>query len=158
MEKTFEVKEECQSCKGTGIYKGLAERDDFGVVCHTCNGTGCHVFKHTYTDFTKRKTTRGVRHVIQVNPGIIVGVGVDNKFTDFGGMGYKEWSNGKEFPHGSEMRRFTCPAWWYQCANYKLKPNWDTCIRYGAFSDCKHFTDKDKCWDRFDAENKSREK
>lgn len=154
MKKTFKVKEECQSCNGTGKYKGLAERDGFGVVCHTCNGTGCHVFEHTYEDFTERKLSKGVKHVIQTNPGIMVGTGNGYKFTDFGGMSYKDWSDGKPFPQGSEMRQFTCPAWWYQCADYKLKPNWDICLRLGSFYNCNHFKKKNECWDRFDREHK----
>ena len=33
----------CESCEGTGIYKGVAEHDDLGVICHYCNGTGNYV-------------------------------------------------------------------------------------------------------------------
>ena len=158
MKKTFKVKEECQSCNGTGVYKGMAERDGFGVVCYTCKGTGCHVFEHTYEDFTERKPASGVKHVIQTNPGIVVGTGNSYKFTDFGGISYKDWNEGIPFPQGSEMRQFTCPAWWYQCTDYKLKPDWDSCLRFGSFSDCKNFKKKDECWDRFDKEHKLTER
>lgn len=30
---------ECQACKGTGLYKGMAERDGAAVVCSHCHGT-----------------------------------------------------------------------------------------------------------------------
>ena len=41
----------CTACKGTGIYKGLAERDCFGVVCYRCKGTGKRHEKIEYDDF-----------------------------------------------------------------------------------------------------------
>lgn len=153
MKKTFKVKEKCQSCNGTGIYNGMGERDGFGVVCHNCKGTGCHEFEHTYEEFTKREDAKGIKHVIKTNPGICVGTGNDYKFTDFGGMSYKDWNDGKSFPKGSEMRQFTCPAWWYQSTDYKLKPDWDICTFGGTFSGCKNFGNKEKCWQRFDKEN-----
>lgn len=153
MEKTFKVKEKCQSCNGTGIYKGMGERDGFGVICHNCKGTGCHEFVHNYEEFTQREPAKKVKHVIKTNPGICVGTGAGFKFADFGGMSYSDWKDGKPFPSGSEMRQFTCPAWWYQSADYKLKPDWDQCRIGGTFSSCKHFGNKNKCWQRFDEEN-----
>ena len=49
--KVIEFDEKCKSCKGTGIYVGMAERDGAGIVCHTCKGTGCHHVKFEYEDF-----------------------------------------------------------------------------------------------------------
>ncbi|GAH55007.1 unnamed protein product, partial [marine sediment metagenome] len=40
MEHTIEYDCECNDCKGTGLYTGMAEGDGFAVVCHACNGTG----------------------------------------------------------------------------------------------------------------------
>jgi len=57
MKKIFEVNEVCPSCKGTGLYIGMGERDGAAVVCHTCKGTGCHAFKHEYEEFTEWKTS-----------------------------------------------------------------------------------------------------
>lgn len=153
MKKTFKVKEKCQSCNGTGIYSGMGERNGFGVVCHNCKGTGCYEFKHTYEEFTEREPSTKIKHVIQTNPGICVGTDNGYNFTDFGGMSYEDWNSGKPFVRGSEMRKFTCPAWWYQSANYELKPNWDICTLGGTFSGCKHFVNKEECWKRFDNEN-----
>jgi hypothetical protein len=87
---------------------------------------------------------------VQVNPGIVLG-GPKGKF-DFGGMSYKDWSDGKLFLPKSEMREFTCPAWWYQIADYSKKPRWDGCIHVGSFSGCKHFGQKCECWERWDKE------
>lgn len=55
---------------------------------------------------------------------------------------------------GEKMRKFTCPAWWYQSVDYEKKPDWEECIGMGSFSNCKHFKNKDFCWERFDKEQK----
>ncbi len=153
MMETFKVKQVCKNCKGTGIYKGMGERDGFGVVCHTCDGTGCHEFTHVYEEFTSRVIRSDIKQVLQCNPGISVGTGNRFTITSFGGITYREWWCNKGFPKGSEMRQFTCPAWWYQSADYKKKPDWDWCRALGTFSSCERFTTKGKCWERFDKEN-----
>jgi hypothetical protein len=158
MKKTFTVKEKCGPCDGTGLYIGMAEHDGSAVVCHNCDGTGCHVFEHTYEDFEERKEIkRKVEQVFRINPGIGIGKGKDNKFAlaDFGGMPYADWLKGKPFPPKSEMRKYVCPAWWYQTVDYKKKPNWKECPGWGSFSDCPHFKNKGACWEKFDKENKS---
>lgn len=149
----FKVSEVCKSCKGTGIFKGMGERDGFGVVCHTCKGTGCHEYTHEYEEFASKVNRSDVEQVLQVNPGISVGTGNGYTLNSFGGMPYKDWVKGEEFPKRSEMRQFSCPAWWYQSADYKKKPSWDWCLGCGTFSSCSHFNTKEKCWDRFDNEN-----
>lgn len=157
MKKVFKVKEKCPSCNGTGVYIGFAERDGFGVVCSRCEGTGCREFIHEYEEFKEKKKTSKIKRILECNPGIGVGINSSDlvlNYESFGGMGYEDWFNGKPFPFKSEMRQFTCPAWWYQSVNYKLKPDWDECIRCGSFSGCKNFKNKDKCWERFDKEMK----
>ena len=47
MKRTIVI--ECQACGGTGLYKGMAERDGAAVVCSCCNGTGKTEF--TYNEF-----------------------------------------------------------------------------------------------------------
>lgn len=153
--KTIELKIVCKSCDGTGLYSGMGEQKGAAVVCHNCEGTGCFDYKFEYEDFVVRKERRGTKRVFECNPGI--GIGEDPKrnlkLEDFGGMPYKEWEAGLPFPKGSEMRKYTCPAWWYQAADYDKKPKWKKCIGYGSFSDCKNFKTKEKCWKRFDKEN-----
>jgi len=149
----IEFDEKCKSCKGTGLYVGMGERDGAAVVCHTCKGTGCHHVKIEYEDFLMGIPRGDVIQVFEVNPGICIGTGDDTyQLSDFGGMPYQEWLDGKQFERGMENRKFTCPTWWYQTANYNLKPKWKECFGCNTFSSCKYFKNKDKCWERFDKE------
>ena len=143
----IELVEKCKECKGTGVYIGLAEREGFGVVCNHCGGTGKFKFIYEYEEFDGRGMA-DVHTIVETNPGIVMGGELD-----FGGMPYADWLAGKKFTQGMEMRNFTCPAWWYQSANYSKKPEWEECIFCGRFSECANFTTKEECWKRFDAEN-----
>jgi len=152
--KTFRVKAKCEDCEGTGLYIGMGEMDGYAVVCRSCKGTGCAEIVIKYKDFEGKKDRQGVHTVLECNPGIGVGLGVDddgNAF-DFGGMDYEDWKAGKPFPPGSEMRNFVCPARWYQMANPSKKPNWEECWESPYFSKCTHYARKHWCWKRFDGE------
>ena len=146
-EHTITIKHKCKACKGTGVYVGMGERDGFGVQCHRCMGTGCQTFSMTYEDFEGRIHRDDVRMVLQCNPGICAGGSMD-----FGGLPYDKWEGGATFRPGSEMRGFTCPAWWYQTADYSLKPGWVECLGSESFCNCKHFPNKVACWERWDRE------
>jgi len=152
-EHIIEFDQECESCGGTGLYIGFAESDGAAIVCHTCRGEGHHQRRIVYRDFKFRAGKPGVRRVFQVNPGIGIGTGGGYTLEDFGGVSYHNWRIGLPFPRGSEMRKFTCPAWWYQSADYNLKPRWSECMLVGAFDSCPLFCDKATCWERWDAEN-----
>jgi hypothetical protein len=147
------IKVLCESCDGTGLYCGFAEGKGVAVVCNGCDGTG--QTEISYKEYAGRKGRRGVKWVYQTNPGI--GLGGDDP-SKYGGMSIKDWKAGKPFVPGMENRACVCPAWWYQGADYKKKPEWDDkdqrCIDMGSFSDCKHFKKKEKCWERWDRENK----
>ena len=143
----IEFDQKCKSCKGTGVYIGMGEVGGAGVVCHTCHGSGCHHVKIEYEDFEERLIIPEFERVHECNPGIKI-----NADPQFGGMSYQDWLDDKPFPPKSENRQYTCPAWWYQTANYDLMPEWKEC-GYGAFYICEHFADKDKCWERWDREN-----
>jgi len=154
MEK-IELDIECKACNGTGIYVGVCERDGSGVVCHRCNGTGCHHYEFEYVPFVTRHRRRGIKRVFSNNSGIVIGEGNGHKLEDFGGMPYKDWLMGKPFPAKDEMRKFVCPAWWYQTVDYDKKPEWchdDYGFISGAFSDCPQFCNKSECWARWDKE------
>jgi hypothetical protein len=141
---------ECDSCKGTGIYVGFAERDGIGVVCNRCKGSGRVENRVKYNTFVSRNKRTDVKQVLQTNPGLLCGK--LNDLTEFGGMPYADWMLGNPFKSGMEMRRFTCPSWWYQSVDYNRKPDWKECLILGSFSSCRHFTDKANCWKRFDKE------
>ena len=145
----IEFDEECSSCNGTGIYLGMAERDGYGVICYKCQGTGKRKHKHEFHEFTGRKLIANVRHVVECNPGIVLGGSFD-----FGGMPYEDWIHGKNFEDGMEMRKFTCPSWWFQTADNNKRPNWNKCEWGVRFPECKYFHEKEKCWEEYDAENK----
>ncbi|HEC72088.1 MAG: hypothetical protein ACTSW7_00790 [Candidatus Thorarchaeota archaeon] len=146
---------ECSACKGTGIYCGFAEKDGIGVVCHSCDGEGEIKTTEEFTEsrYFKRKNRKGIKLVLQYNPGMIVGVNEKLSYEDWGGMSYEEWKKKGKFPPKSEMRKYICPAWWYQNIDYKKKPDWNEC-GFGAFSDCKHFKNKAACWKRWDKEQR----
>lgn len=154
----IEYRCKCESCKGTGIYVGMAERDGAGVVCHTCKGTGARDVVIQYEDFTGRVERSDVSRVYATNPGIVIGEGGDRfRLSDFGGIPYEEWLSGRRFERGTENRRFTCPYWWYQSADYGQVPKWDECHESlgRSFSQCPHFPNKHRCWARFDEEQGS---
>lgn len=144
----------CETCDGSGLYCGMAEKRGAAVVCSYCNGTGKVDIEISYRKFKEKKILDGIERVYETNPGIGIGSTERYQLSDFGGMPYDEWFNGGSFPKRSEMRNFSCPAWWYQCANYELKPDWDECVGCGSFSGCENFITKWKCWDRFDKEQK----
>ena len=149
---------ECDACKGTGVYVGMGEMSGAAVVCSSCKGSGERHITIKYRDFTGRKDNPAVRRVYRTNPGIGIGEGNGVHLEDFGGISYDDWKADKPFPPMSEDRRFTCPAWFYQSADYKLRPDWRdddaNCSANlgGRFSDCKHFGEKHKCWARWDRE------
>lgn len=151
----IEFDEKCRACKGTGVYIGMAEREGAAVVCYKCKGTGCFHFVHEYEEFTGRQNSPDAKRVFQTNPGIMIGEPKDGslKLANFGGMPYEDWLQGLPFPGKSEMRKFACPCWWYQSADYSKKPRWKECNVWGLpFSKCSHFATKEKCWERWDKE------
>lgn len=155
----FKADVECRSCKATGLYRGMAERDGFAVVCGTCKGTGSEKIEIDYIEFKERKESGNVKRVLLCNPGIMIGINEERGFTyeSFGGIPYDDWQNlknPKKFPSKTEDRNHTCPAWFWQTADYKRKPDWGECYDlFGtSFNKCKYFKEKDKCWKRFDNE------
>jgi len=155
--KTFDVKHECKACDGTGLYVGICERDGAAVVCNKCKGTGEQRTIFKYKEFEGRQQpTKKVKRVYEVNIGIVIGEDEQLKLSDFGGMPFADWNDGKPFPKKSENRECTCPAWWYQSVDYDKKPRWKdeerSCIGIGSFSNCEFFNQKDGCWGKWDEE------
>ena len=148
-----EVLAKCKACRGEGLYVGMAERDGAAVVCSSCKGDGSRVYIFEWEDFEGRQPpSKPIERVYEVNPGIVIGKGNGLTLEQFGGMSYEDWAHNKPFPPKSENRAYTCPAWWYQSADYEKKPRWKEC-GWGTFSSCQHFPTKSKCWERWDIEN-----
>lgn len=153
--KEIRIEEKCPHCKGTGVYSGMGESKNCGVICHKCKGSGCLLFIHKYEDFEKREVHPEIKHIYETNPGIKVGDGGGFSFEDFGGMPYSDWLKGESFKRGMENRKFTCPAWWNQSCGSK-KPDWcykDYNFCFGSFSSCPQFKNKESCWKRYDKES-----
>ena len=144
----------CPSCGSTGVYVGMGEGNGAAVECRNCGGSGKQVREIAWEDFTEKKKRPGVKRVYAVNTGIVIGENRNSGISleDFGGMSYEEWFKGNSWKPGMEDRKHSCPAWWYQAFNYKLKPEWRDCCGCGAFPECESFHAKDKCWSRWDKE------
>jgi hypothetical protein len=145
----FEAYIECPKCSGTGIYSGMAEGDGAGVVCSHCKGTGCYHYVYEYEPFVERKVRTDIKRVYETNPGIKIGEGGGYRLEDFGGISYEEFLAGKPFPKGSEDRQHTCPAWWRQTLG-KKQPDWCVARAGQMFSQCRCFSEKEKCWKLYD--------
>ncbi len=159
----LEIDRECESCKSTGLYVGMAEGAGSAVVCHTCKGEGHYEEIIRWTEFKRLKEKKGIKRVFASACGIGIGEGtVDGrtlKLEDFGGIEYDEWlqmKNKMKFPKGTEMREFTCPAWFWQNVDSDKKPEWNECQRFGSFSRCPHFGTKYKCWEKYDRVGKGK--
>ena len=138
----------CRACKATGLYVGMAERNGAAVVCRECKGTGKQNIVFEWDDFDgKQDPPDGVTRVYATSAGIVSAPDVVP-----GGVSVAEWKTNPKSVHriGAEMREHTCPEWWYQSANYALKPDWNECRLVGQFSKCSHFANKSECWRRFD--------
>ena len=155
--KKIELDIECQSCSGTGIYRGMGERDGAVVVCRTCNGTGCEKYVFTYNDFKGRRKTKKVKRVFLSGYGYCIGtkpITLDNGiFVDFSkeGVSYKEFLQGKMPKH---IKHMGCPMLADQGACHKIKGFTEVCnkinggwLNYIPKCKCK---DKMKCWERFE--------
>ena len=153
----IKLKIECKSCGGTGVYQGIGEMDGAGVVCYSCNGTGCQNYVFDYEKFTKRKTTRKVKRVFLSGYGYCVGIKpitLDSGiYVDFSkeGVSYKDFLNGKQPQH---IKTMVCPLLADQGACHSIKGFHDKCVELnggciGVITSCKYSMNKNECWERF---------
>jgi hypothetical protein len=144
----------CKACQATGLHVGIAERDGAAVLCHTCKGTGKQIIVVEYDDFEGRKERPEVERVFQVNPGICI-CKEKGRFTldEFGGMSYEDWESGKTFPPGSEKPKVYLPGLVVSIRRLREKAGMER-MRLGFI---QYFGSKDKCWERWDAENSEKE-
>ena len=137
---------ECRSCNATGIYQGLAERNGIVIVCSTCGGSGAETVSHTL--FTER-------HVVSW-PTTVFAAGTQYVMSDEarGGVPYSDWLVDPDSARadGAEARDYACPASWYSTVDMARHPGWPECDLPIAttFMDCPLFSAKEKCWERWD--------
>lgn len=155
--KIIDMKIECPCCVGTGVYIGIAEKDDAAVICNKCDGTGSYRFKYTYNEFTGRKRREGVKRVYKDGYGYVIATGqvtFDGTTVnmDKEGVSYSEFLNGKMPDH---IKTIACPLQADQAACHSINGFIDKCMELhggwiGQISECRNRDNKSDCWKRFD--------
>lgn len=153
-QQIFEADIQCQSCGGTGLYVGIAERDGAAVVCHTCKGTGKSHYKFTYQPFDGRVERGDVRRVFQNGCGYVHSAddvttkdGQEIKFSQ-AGVEYHRWLAGaKPLP----LKTLYCPLQW-SGQSWKAKFCKDNYI--GMITSCENRCNMAQCWEQYDKDNK----
>lgn len=163
-----EVKCTCGACKGTGIYKGVAERDDLGVICSYCNGKGYYTLELNQNMQLVQDEKTGI--VYRVNEGIIDGhVALFDKLQKRDDVNYVMYGTGRFFSpeylfeHGASeinviryseflegklplpMMQYTCPR---QLSQRYGNAEFNNDCGWGSFSDCEKFGTQE-CWKKF---------
>jgi hypothetical protein len=157
--KKIEMKVECPSCKGTGLYSGMAESDNIAVICHKCNGTGAYNYSYSYNDFVKRKIKNGIERVYLKGTRYKLGLGKIN-FDRVGeidmakeGVSYSEFLDGKKPTH---IKKLECPLLADQSACHEIEGFVKECNSYAGcgwgneITECENQPNKHECWDRFE--------
>ena len=151
MSHNIELEVNCPSCNGTGLYHGLAERDDCAVVCSRCDGIGMTIVH--YTKFVGRVKREDIERVfpgafgyVHSHKDVTVETGEVLHFSKYG-CTYAEWLKGAE---PKPMEELYCPYMFdnqgsgnepfLECKDRK----WGEHI-----SSCVHFKDMKECWERW---------
>jgi len=145
----------CTSCEGTGLYKGMGEKDNCAVVCSRCDGEG--FINYQYQNFTKLVKRENIDRVFK-------GCGYcqsskntnDIKFSE-GGCTYEEWLNGVQ---PKPIKDLYCPFYWTgqdrNTSIYKIM-----CVSSlplcGYISQCPRWVKKSECWKIYDKEIQMKE-
>lgn len=151
MKKTITI--ECATCLGTGLYKGMNERDSSATVCTRCKGTGKVDF--AYNEFHGRKLRTDVKRVFGNTCGYAhsdkdatTQEGRLIKFSE-GGCTYEEWLNGAE---PKPVKELYCPYIWNNkgIGNEPLRDCKEHC-GFGSISNCNIYDKKHECWAKLDS-------
>jgi hypothetical protein len=160
----IELKVECPSCKGTGVYAGRGEGEGTSVVCYNCKGTGAYNYKYEYEEFQGRRKKEGVKRVYQSGYGYKIGTGVVNFQDGIGpidmdkeGISYEDFVDGKMPDH---TRGLACPLLADQGTCHKIEGFFDKCNELHGSSlvgvkitKCSNRKNKHECWKRFDKQS-----
>ena len=159
--KKIELKIECPSCNGTGLYKGMGEGEGAAVICYKCNGTGCYSYSYSYNDFTDKKPIIGIGRVYLSGYGYRLGLGKINFSNGIGeidmdkeGISYQEFFIEDKRP--AHIKRLACPMLADQSACHKIPGFIDRCNDLNGswinfITGCKHYPLKHQCWKRFES-------
>lgn len=153
----IKLKIQCKSCEGTGIYTGMGEKDGAGVICHTCDGSGCQDYSFKYKDFKGRVKCENIKRVYLrgygycITPKLLTfdsGITIDMTKE---GVSYSEFLEGKLPKH---IKNLVCPMSADQGACHNIKGFTDRCnllngswLSYIPSCKCK---DKLRCWKVFE--------
>lgn len=134
----------CRSCKGTGLYVGMAERGGAAVVCSTCKGTGETTV--TYEPFVRRADPPESVTSIHVARGYTLDPA--HHLCD-GGIPVEQWEPGKSVPADEKLY---CPFLYTQqdwCAHPDPKWGGSPVGVGGLISECPLWNEKAECWQRY---------
>lgn len=148
-EQTKKIDIQCESCEGTGIYKGRCEKEESGVICLTCNGSGKDILE--YIPFIERKLRTDIKRVYsetahnKINDEDQEYLGKTIHFSKYG-CTYDEWLQGI-IP--LTIKELICPfAYSGQSWKY-LKCN---DLKHGLLTSCIHFKEIEQCWKQYNYE------
>lgn len=150
MDKTIQI--ECPSCKGTGLYKGYAEKDDCAVICANCAGKG--FINYSYNEFHGLKKREGIKRIFASSCGYIHSaydvISKDGNTINFEKYGctYEEWLNGAE---PKPVEDLYCPYIYFNqgIGNEPLLDCQENHICGTTISSCKKYLQKADCWAKF---------
>jgi hypothetical protein len=149
----FDHDVECDYCKGTGLYKGMAEKGGAAVVCYQCEGTGERHIHIEYNKFKGRKIRTDVKRVYTTAAGYIItdeNVVIPEEHTILrfskAGIKYREWLDGGE---PEPIKDLHCPLQHYGQGNEigeNLK-QYGPCNDYCNFDIAKCSREhREECW------------
>lgn len=67
------IEAECHACGGTGVYCGIMEPKNIGVICLDCGGTG--KYHIVYTPFERKKGKNNISFIQISNSQCIINAG-----------------------------------------------------------------------------------
>ena len=152
-------KAECESCKGTGLYQGFAEKDGAFVICCVCKGSGSISIALNFNKFNGKKKEPKCKRVYTQGFGYLLTdkdfLSEDGKFFPFSQYGcfYEEWLQGKK---PIPLKFLGCP---YQETNQKLrikdvnnlyKTRCEKKLGWGYIPNCELYDKKEECWEIFE--------
>lgn len=164
-----EIKYVCDICKGTGIYKGCAEKEGLGVVCRICYGKGYHTLQLKPTDEVLRDDKSEMLYIVN-NEKIRLKIREFNSLNIRDDIKYVVFYTGRIFSpeflfkKGADevnviryskfiegdlplpLQKYTCPQQFSR--NYYLSETFKNDCINGLIEKCKKYG-KNDCWEKF---------